>query len=115
MPKETAKDLARKCTMMVRRGRSFPTVWRTILKRHILVGNVPTQRFEHERTLVDIPLTTGERLIFDREGKEFRVEQPELGQDIIAAAAGAGSEGANRIVSSIETIPPAPVSGVEQC
>jgi hypothetical protein len=114
MPKETAKDLARKCTMMVRRGRSFPTVWRTILKRHFLVDSVPTQRFEHERTLVDIPLTTGERLIFDREGKEFRVEQPEFGQDIIAAA-GAGSEGANRIVSSIETIPPAPVSGVEQC
>ena len=74
MSKETATELARKCTTMARKGRSFPTVWRAMLKRHILVGGVPRQRFEDKRTLVDIPLTTGERLVFDREGKEFRLE-----------------------------------------
>jgi hypothetical protein len=74
MSKETAKELVHKCTTMARKGRSFPTVWRAMLKRHILVGGVPRQRLEDKRTLVEVPLTTGERLVFDREGKEFRLE-----------------------------------------
>jgi hypothetical protein len=115
MPKETAKELARRCTIMVRRGRSFPTVWHTMLKRHILVGSLPTQRFENARTLVDIPLTTGERLVFDRAGKEFSVEQRQFGQDIIAVTAGAGPERTKHVVSSIESVPPAPLGGFEQC
>ena len=74
MSKERANDLARECSKLVRKGRSFPTVWSTVLKGHALVEGIPCQRLEGERSLLDIPLTTGERLVFDADAKEFRVD-----------------------------------------
>jgi len=74
MSKEKASDLARWCTELVRRGNGFPIVWSTLLKSHALVEGIPRQRFERNRSLLHIPLVTGEQLVFDADVKEFRVQ-----------------------------------------
>jgi hypothetical protein len=74
MPTERADDLARLCTDVVRKGEDFPTVWQTLLKRHPLVEGIPRQRLDGNRGLLDIPLITGERLVFDAEAKRFSVQ-----------------------------------------
>ena len=38
-------------------------MWHTMLRSHPLVKGIPQQRLEGNRSLLDIPLTTGERLI----------------------------------------------------
>ena len=74
MSKERAGDLARQCTELVRKGNDFPTVWSTLLRSHTLVEGLPRQRLERNRSLLDIPLITGEQLVFDVGVKEFRVQ-----------------------------------------
>jgi len=74
MSTERANDLARTCTELVRKGKDFPSVWGTVLQGHTLVEGVPCQRLEGKRSLLDIPLITGERLVFDEDAKEFRVD-----------------------------------------
>ena len=74
MPNERANDLARQCTALIRSGNDFPTVWSALLRSHTLVDGVPQQGPEPNRRLLNIPLVTGERLIFDADVKEFRVQ-----------------------------------------
>ncbi len=74
MSEERASDLARQCTELVRKGNDFPTVWSTLLKSHTLVGGTPRQRLERNRSLLNIPLITGEQLVFDADVKEFRIQ-----------------------------------------
>ena len=74
MSKERASDLARQCTELVRNGNDFSTVWSTLLKRHILVEGIPRERLERDRSLLNIPLITGEQLVFDADVKEFRIQ-----------------------------------------
>jgi hypothetical protein len=74
MSRERASDLARQCTELVRTGKDFPTLWSTLLKSHALVEGIPRQRFERNRSLLHIPLITGEQLVFDADIKEFRVQ-----------------------------------------
>ena len=74
MLKERAIDLARRCTDLIRIGKAFPTVWDTVLKGHPLVEGIPRQKCQGTRSLLYIPLITGERLIFDGDAKEFRLE-----------------------------------------
>jgi hypothetical protein len=74
MSKERASDLARQCTELVRKGNDFPTVWSTLLKSHALVEGTPRQRLERNRSLLNIPLITGEQLVFDPDVREFRVQ-----------------------------------------
>jgi hypothetical protein len=74
MSKERANDFARRCTELVRQGKDFPTVWGAVLKSHTLVEGIPRQRIEGARSLLDIPLITGEQLVFDGDAKEFRIE-----------------------------------------
>ena len=76
MPTERANDLAHQCTELVRRGTDFSTVWSALLKNHTLVERIPAPGLEHEhdRHLLNIPLVTGELLIFDAEVREFRVQ-----------------------------------------
>jgi hypothetical protein len=69
-----ANDLARKCTELVRQGKDFPTVWGEILKSHMLVQGIPRQRIEGAGSLLDIPLITGEQLVFDGDAREFGVD-----------------------------------------
>jgi hypothetical protein len=73
MSKERASDLARHCIELVRKGNDFTTVWSTLLEDHILVGGIPREKLELNRTLSRIPLVTGELLVFDSDVKEFRV------------------------------------------
>jgi hypothetical protein len=74
MSMERANDLARHCTELVRKGNDFPTVWSTLLRTHTLVEGTARQRLECERSLLDIPLITGEQLVYDADVKEFRVK-----------------------------------------
>jgi hypothetical protein len=74
MMKERANDLARICTEAVRNGGHFPIVWYRLIKRHPLVEGIPRQRIEGVRSLLDIPLITGERLVFDDDSKTFSLE-----------------------------------------
>jgi hypothetical protein len=73
MSQERADELARVCTDAVRRGNDFPTIWNTLLKKHPLVEGIPQQRLEGNRSFLDIRLITGERLVFESEGKRFSV------------------------------------------
>jgi hypothetical protein len=70
---ERAIDLARLCTETVRKGNEFSTVWYTLIKGHPLVEGIPRQRTEGTLSLLDIPLITGERLVFDGEKKIFKI------------------------------------------
>ena len=71
---ERSDDLAQACTELLRNGNDFPTVWSTMLKGHILVEGIPRQRLDGTRPLLEIPLITGERLVFDGDAKEFSVK-----------------------------------------
>ena len=73
MGEETASHLAHECTGAVRDGEDFPTIWNTMLKGHALVVGIPVQRFEGTRSLLVIPLQTGQWLVFDGDAKEFSV------------------------------------------
>lgn len=74
MSKERAGDLARQCTELIRKGNDFRTIWSTLLKGHALVEGIPREKIERSRSLLQIPLITGEQLVFDAEVKEFRVQ-----------------------------------------
>ena len=74
MSKERASDLARQCTELVRKGNDFQTVWSALLKSHNLVDGTARLRVERNRSLLDIPLVTGEQLVFDADVKEFRIQ-----------------------------------------
>ena len=74
MSRERANDLARQCTELVRSGNAFPTIWSTLLKSHALVEGIPRERLERDRSILDIPLITGEQLVFDAQVKEFRIQ-----------------------------------------
>ncbi len=70
---ERSRDLARLCTELVRNGNDFPTVWNTLLKGDALVHGLPRQRHDGSRSLLDISLVTGERLVFDGDAKNFSI------------------------------------------
>ncbi len=74
MSKERANDLAQTCTDLVRKGKDFPTIWGAVLKGHTLVEGIPRQRLEGARSLLYIPLITGDWLVFDGNAKEFGVK-----------------------------------------
>ena len=71
MSKERANDLARLCTDVVRKGDDFPTIWQTLLKSYPLVEGIPRQKLEGNRSLLEIHLITGERLVYDGDAKRF--------------------------------------------
>ena len=71
---ERAIDLAQRCTKLVHEGKGFPSIWSTVIKGHSLVEGIPRQRLQGTRSLLEIPLITGQRLVFDGDAKEFRVE-----------------------------------------
>jgi hypothetical protein len=74
MSKERANDLAQTCTELVRQGKDLPTIWATVLKGHTLVEGIPHQKISGTRSLLEIPLITGERLVFDGDAREFSVD-----------------------------------------
>lgn len=74
MSLERSHDLAQLCTELVRNGNDFPTVWNTLLRNHALVHGLPRQRHDSTRSLLDVSLTTGERLVFDGDTKKFSIK-----------------------------------------
>jgi hypothetical protein len=70
---ERASDLARACTELLRKGEDFPTVWMTKLKGHPLVVGLPQHTHDGKRSLIEIRLITGERLVFDGDARRFHV------------------------------------------
>ena len=73
MFKERGRDLALRCTELVRAGNEFPTVWATVLKNNPLVNGIPQSQYEGDRPVLVIRLFTGERLVVDGEAKKFTV------------------------------------------
>jgi len=74
MLNERANDLAQACTQLALNGKNFPTIWSAVLKTHTLVEGTPRQRLFGQRSLLDIPLVTGDTLVFDEDTKKFNVE-----------------------------------------
>ena len=73
--KERSYYLAQLCTELVQDGNDFPTVWNTILKGHPLIDDdISHSKPEGMRSLLEIPLITGERLVFDRDRNKFNVK-----------------------------------------
>ena len=74
MATEGPSDLARRCNDMLRAGKDFPTIWDTVLKSHQLMASIPRQRMDGKQTLLEAWLITGQRLVFDGNVQEFRLE-----------------------------------------
>lgn len=74
MSRRHTHDLARLCTQLVRKGNDFPTVWGTLLKGHSLVNGPPRQHHNGIRSVLEIHLFTGERLVFDADAKQFSIK-----------------------------------------
>ena len=74
MSTERARDLACHCTELVREGNDFPTVWNQMLKGNTLVDSLPQSIRDGTRFLLGVRLVTGERLVFDGDGKKFSVQ-----------------------------------------
>jgi hypothetical protein len=74
MSRERTKDLVQLCNEAVRKGNDFPAVWSKVLRGNGLVAGIPQTRLERKRPVLEIWLITGERLVFDRETKGFKVK-----------------------------------------
>lgn len=70
---DTANALSRQCAAAAARGGSFPTVWNTILRPHPLVVGRPHQTLHNGEARLEIPLITGQRLIFDSSSGNYSV------------------------------------------
>jgi len=67
------QDLLRRCDDAMRNGVDFPTLWHTTIKPHPAVAGVPVQRWNGERTYLEIPLLRGDCLIVDAEARTVRL------------------------------------------
>jgi hypothetical protein len=74
MERETAWDLARKCSLAAADGADFPNVWNSVLKPHPTVAGLPVQRIDGSRSFLDIPLMSGHRIVYEAERKAYTVE-----------------------------------------
>lgn len=74
MADEKAADLALRCNQLLKAGNDFPIIWDTVLKGHALLAGVPHQQMVGTKALLDIWLVTGQRLLFDGDAKELRLE-----------------------------------------
>jgi hypothetical protein len=74
MPNTTPTELVERCTQARRHGADFPTVWQTVLRGNPLVAGIPRQRVEGARSLLDIPLITGQSVVYDGDRSEFSLQ-----------------------------------------
>ena len=61
-----ADELLAACNAAWRRGLDFPTIWRDILRIDPLAAGPAIQMTDGARTWLEIPLITGQRLVFQR-------------------------------------------------
>jgi hypothetical protein len=62
-----AHELVTKCNDAMRSGIDFPTLWHTIIKPDPTVAGVPIQRWDGNRTYLEVPLLRGDSLVIDTE------------------------------------------------
>jgi hypothetical protein len=67
-------NLVQRCTKANGQGADFPTVWHTVLKTDPLVKGIPRQRTVGARSLLEIPLVTGQSLLYDGDRRQFSLE-----------------------------------------
>lgn len=65
---DAVEELLRSCAAAHRRGMNFPAVWLTILRPNSLVVGMPIQRIENGEALLEIHLTTGQRIVCGGKG-----------------------------------------------
>ena len=65
---DRASELLQACTAAHLDGADFPTIWNKILKRDSFVAGIPVQGRNSEGPTLEVPLFTGQRLIFDSHG-----------------------------------------------
>ena len=69
----SAEQLVAACVAAADKGADFPTVWQTILKRHLFVTGLPTQRMVGERALLEVHLISGERILVGPGPRDYAV------------------------------------------
>ena len=68
MPKDRVPDLLQKCVTARAGGADFPSIWNKLLKGHPLVAGLPIQGLAGNAARLEVPLITGERLIYGDAG-----------------------------------------------
>lgn len=72
MPKnDRVIDVLQKCVAARQKSADFPTIWNTILKGHPLVSGPPVQGIAAGEARLEVPLITGQRLIYGLGGFEI--------------------------------------------
>jgi len=69
----SAEQLVAACVAAAEKGADFPTVWRTVLKRHLFVTGLPMQRMIGERALLEVHLISGERIVVGPGPRDYAV------------------------------------------
>jgi hypothetical protein len=64
----SANDLMQACNAARDTGADFPTIWETVLKRHPLVATVPVQGTTDHGPVLEVPLITGQKILFQSTG-----------------------------------------------
>ena len=69
--KETSAELLTRCLAASRNGADFPSIWHAVLKDHTLVVGPPVNSVRAGHITLEIPLITGQRLVFDSSSSEL--------------------------------------------
>jgi hypothetical protein len=68
---ETSTQLLSRCLMASRNGSDFPSIWHSVLKGHMLVVGPPVNSVRAGHITLEVPLITGQRLLFDSSSSEL--------------------------------------------
>jgi hypothetical protein len=69
--KETSAELLTRCLAASRNGADFPAIWHSVLKGHTLVVGAPVNSVRAGHITLEVPLITGQRLVFDSSSSEL--------------------------------------------
>jgi hypothetical protein len=69
--KETSAELLTRCLAASRNGADFPAIWHSVLKGHTLVVGPPVNSVRAGHITLEVPLITGQRLVFDSSSSEL--------------------------------------------
>jgi hypothetical protein len=69
--KDTSAELLRRCVAASRNGVDFPALWHSLLKGHALVVGPPVNSVRAGHITLEVPLITGQRLVFDSDSSEL--------------------------------------------
>lgn len=61
---DVVADLLRVCNAERTKGTDFPTIWKDVLNGHPCVNGVPIQDRSEDGSILKIPLSTGQFLVF---------------------------------------------------